>query len=297
MGRNSKAVKAKISSVKSTKKITRSMQMISAAKMQKTVSQSSASRSYTDDADQLLKDLARSKPSRPHALMKNRKVKNELMIILSSNRGLCGSFNANVLNVAESEVEKSLAADVNVNIIAVGKNSAKFAAKRGLNLVSIYEKLNENPEFAVAKSITDEVMADFKSEKYDKVTLVYTKYITSLRQEVEAVQLLPVNIDDYATDTESDVENTEEFRSEFVLEPNAASLLSYVLPKITEAKFFQAVLDSAASEHSSRMIAMKNATDAATDMIDSLTLEYNKSRQAAITQEIAEITAGAEALN
>lgn len=295
MPKNNKAIKSRISSVKSTKKITRSMQMIAASKMQKTVNLATSSKAYSDMASNLMSEVNRiNTESYSHPLMAQRKNKDELLVVLSSNRGLCGNFNDNVISIAERYI-KDIENSVNLHVLAIGKKSAAFAQRNGLPLVSLYDGLSDNPTYDSISSIAKSIISDFETKIFDKVTVIYTKFINSFYQEAVSQSLLPIQ-ESFLKAKSYEVEK-EQDDFEYKLEPDVKSLLDYLLPRIIEAEMYQFILDSAASEHSSRMIAMKNATDAASDMVEGLTLEYNKSRQAAITQEVSEIVGGIEALS
>lgn len=319
MPKNTKVIKQRIASVKSTKKITRSMQMIAAAKMQKTVKQVQNSKRYSELAYRLLSEVGKAQ-SVDHELLETRPVKNELLVMMTASRGLCGNFNANVLAKAreyyanwQSTVESTVVEDEEGNkvkptlkVLAVGKKAAAFAKKRNLDLVALYEKLSDNPAYLSVLPIARTVLQGYKNGEFDKVTIIYTDYQSSLLQIVRQQTLLPLdasalpmttlNVTDNVVDNETPADSDSE-ETEYKLEPNNQLLLDYILPLLVEVKVYQSTLESAASEHSSRMIAMKNATDNAGEIISALTLEYNKSRQSSITQEVAEIIAGIEALS
>lgn len=310
MAINTKAVKLRIKSVKNTKKITKAMQMIAAVKMRKAVENAISTRAYATLANDLLEHLGSQNFS--HPLMKKRKVKNHLLIMISSNKGLCGSYNSNVLRTADKYVREHKDKET-ISILAVGSKSAQFAKRNELELVGLYEKLSENPAYEDVFPITSMIMDEYKAKKLDKVSIVYTNYVSGLVQNVQMRQILPLTkdvikqmIEDLPEDRHKQVnprDKTEELDlydkvqlDEYEFEPTKQEVLKYVIPMLVEIQLFQALLESTASEHSSRMIAMKNASEAATDMIDALTLEFNKGRQAAITQEVSEIVSGANAL-
>ena len=305
---NAKAVKARIKSAKNTKKITKAMELVSAAKMRKAVEASTRTRLYSQLMRELLQHLSHiDEPNVP--LLEIRPVKKVLAILVSSNRGLCGSFNSNVFkalgaSLADTKnltnvqtrsgdvLEKEKA--VEIDMIGIGKKSASFAKKYGFNLVAVFDDIKEKPAFEDILPISEQIIEGYSSKKYDKVVVGFTNFKSSLNQIAEVRQLLPLSPEDLTVAEETD----EEIQIEgYLFEPTLDEILETVVPKLIEAQLYQMILESAASEHSSRMIAMKNASDNAGDLIEDLTREYNKARQAAITQEIAEIAGGAAALS
>lgn len=306
MAVSGKAIKTRIKSVKNTKKMTKAMEMVSAAKMRKAVSAALATREYSLLAHELLQNLS-SMQKKQVPLLETREVKKMLVVLITSNRGLCGSFNTNVLKKAAQILKEvpSLAThrlpggkeilpakDIVIDILGIGKKSAVFAKKFNYNLTNVFDHLSDKPTFDNVLSISKLIMDAFVAKVYDKVVVVYTDYKSPIVQEVKVRQLLPVSegdIENMAASSRGSLEG-------YVLEPNVKTILTDVLPRLVEIQLYQAVLESAASEHSSRMMAMKNASTAAGEMIDALTLEFNKARQAAITREISEIVGGAAAL-
>lgn len=319
MAGNQKAIKARIKSVKNTKKLTKAMEMVSAAKMRKSVEGALNTRTYAKLARELMEHL--SFIDEPNvALLEHRSVKNILVILVSSNRGLCGSFNTNLFKQTGTLLEDTAnvarhrgingdnpepADNVDIHIIGLGKKSAGFAKKNGYDLVGVYDKISERPDIEDLLPISDAAIKGYTDGTYDKVLVAYTDFVSSLVQEPKLRQLLPVTAVDLEkmlketgdNITSSEQEETKDFPIEsYLFEPTFEEVLDYVLPRLVEVQLYQAVLESSASEHSARMVAMKNASEAAGDMIYELNLSYNKARQANITQEIAEIAGGAAAL-
>lgn len=317
MGANSKAIKQRIKSVKNTKKITKAMEMVAAAKMRKAVEATLATRHYAVLARELMDKLSLFEESKT-SLLSIRPVKKVLLVVVSSNRGLCGSFNTNIFKKAETllthlpEYARQVKKDgtvldandgITVDVLGIGKKSAAFAKKQSRPLIAVFDHLRESPDFEDILSVSNMVIAGFKQERYDKVFVAYTDYKSSVVQIPALRQLLPISkkqIDEMIESAGSHRVN-EEFVNELALdrtifEPNAEKILHIILPRLLEVQLYQAILESSASEYSARMVAMKNASDAAGDMIQQLSLEYNKNRQAAITREIAEIVGGAVAL-
>lgn len=274
------------------------MEMVAAAKMRKAVDSTLRTRAYASLANDIVRHLLKTKGTK-HPLLTKNKAKKRLLIVISSNRGLCGPFNSRILNGFDKEFLELEKEDL--EIIAVGKKAANHIKRHGYKITALYENLGDTPKFEDVLAISKEVTDSFLNAEYSRIEILYTNYISGLKQEVLNKQLLPLTqesiqqmLEDIEQDTDEDY--SLKFEREYELEPSPSFLLSYVLPRIIEVQLYQAFLESAASEHSSRMIAMKNASESAGDLIDELTLEFNKARQAAITQEISEIVSAASAL-
>lgn len=315
MAVSGKAIKTRIKSVKNTKKMTKAMEMVSAAKMRKSVGAALATRQFALLARELMHNLsAVQKKTVP--LLEMRPVKKMLVVLIASNRGLCGSFNANVFkkagqilkqkeNVAIHRMiggkEVPAQSELEIEILGIGKKTASFAKKMGLPLMAAFDNLSEKPTFLDVLSISRLILESYKKGDYEKVVVVYTHFRSALVQEVKVRQMLPVSeidIEKMLDETAILAKAKNELRSleNYVFEPDVMTVLRDILPKLVEIQLYEAVLESAASEHSARMVSMKNASSAAGDMIHALTLEYNKARQASITREISEIVGGAVAL-
>ena len=315
MAVSGKAIKSRIKSVKNTKKMTKAMEMVSAAKMRKSVGGALATRSYAVLARELMHNLsALQKKAVP--LLEMHPVHKMLVVVIASNRGLCGSFNSNVFKKATQILKnkENIALhrmpggkeippqeNIDIDILGIGKKSAQFAKKMGLPLIAAYDNLSEKPSFVNILAISRQILDTYEKGEYDKVVVVYTHFRSALAQEVKVRQMLPVSeidIDkmlDETTPLSNDKTQMKSLKN-YVFEPDVMTILCDVLPRLVEIQLYEAILESAASEHSSRMLAMKNASTAAGDMINALTLEYNKARQAGITREISEIVGGAAAL-
>jgi F-type H+-transporting ATPase subunit gamma len=300
MALNFKTIKNKIKSVKNTKKITKTMEMIAAAKMKKSVDATLNTRLYTQIAADLLDEMS-SAEVKDYPLLQNRTIKNILFVLITSNRGLCGGFNGNILKLADSYYNEIKTEGVCIDVLGIGKKSAKFAHRNNLKLIGLFDNITDTPAYIDAKTISKIIIEGYEQKKYDQVVMLYTDFYSSMVQKAKKRKLLPLSYEMVKRiEEETQIENytTQEFNLEnYIFEPGLASVIKYAIPKLLEIQVFQALLESAASEHSARMVAMKNANEAADDMINGLTLEYNKARQAAITKEISEITNGAEALN
>ncbi len=319
MALNQKAIKTRITSVKNTKKITKAMEMVSAAKMRRAIEAALGTRTYATLARELMERLSHvNEPDAP--LLATRSTQNVLVVLISSNRGLCGSFNSNVAKAARSvladittlathtsrEGETIAPQDnVHVKVMGIGKRSASFAKREGHELIAVYDDIGEKPQIEQTVVVAQQIIQGFVNGDYDKVVVAYTDFKSAIAQIPRVSQILPVTADSLAVMAEQlgDDKSAEVATSivdpeieTYLFEPDAETILNQILPRLVEVQLFQAILESSASEHSSRMVAMKNASEAAGDMIDQLTLESNKARQAAITQEIAEIAGGAAAL-
>lgn len=307
MAVSGKAIKQRIKSVKNTKKITKAMEMVSAAKMRKAIAAVTGTRTYATLARDLMERLsAVSEVKSP--LTELRPVKKVLVIIFSSNRGLAGSFNSNVFKKTQAILTRAdvfgnvTANDAMYDIIGVGKKSAYFAKRYGYPLVAAYDAIRDNPTIEDIMPIATFALEKFKVSEYDAVLVAYTDFKSSIVQVPKIRKLLPITKEDIESMLENvGEEKTEkevkvEDNTEYEFEPDTAMIMETILPRLFEIQLYQTLLESRASEHSARMVAMKNATEAAGDMIDALTIEFNKARQAGITKEIAEIAGGAAAL-
>jgi len=289
MSQNNKQIKTRIKSVKNTKKITKSMQLISAVKMQRTVKLLTKSKEYSNLADRFIEKIYIAEDE-SHQLLKFGDSDKELLVVITSNRGLCGSYNYNILKklkeyIADKNVE-------NLSAVAIGRKGAYTLKKKNIEVLSVYDKLIDNPNYEDARALTEELVNIFLTNKYHKVTLFYTKYISGFLNEAVFRTLIPLNFEEI----DSVQKEREENSVEFEYEPDRGEILNYLLPKLIEIIFYQSILESAGSENSSRMIAMKNATDSADELTKTLTFELNKNRQREITKEVAEIVAGAQGI-
>lgn len=310
MALNGKAIKQRIKSVKNTKKITKAMEMVSAAKMRKAVQAVVATRTYATLAKKLMEKLSETGEIRS-ALTEVRPLTRVLVILFSSNRGLAGSFNSNIFKKTQSillqpETFGEVGSEgVTYDVIGIGKRSAYFAKRYGYTLVGAYDSIRDNPSVEDIMPIATFALEKFREKTYDGVVVGYTDFKSSIVQIPRVRTLLPISkkdIEALSGDTTTPnvrrdaVSHEDEEEEQHEFEPSAEIVLETVLPRLFEIQLYQTLLESRASEHSARMVAMKNATEAAGDMIGYLTVEFNKARQAGITKEIAEIAGGAAAL-
>ncbi len=289
---NLKEVRTRITSVNSTKQITSAMKMVSASKLRRAQRAILKMRPYALKLGDLLKDILSSMDSNfesPYAEV--REAKNVLLIVIASNRGMCGVFNANIIKKAQYHIDNKYNKQNNNNnlsIISIGKKASEYFQRGDYNLVGIYDDLFNDLNFENTVKICNEIMKDFLDKKYDKVEIVYNHFKNAAVQELISEQFLPLEKNG---ESEENEDNTS-----YILQPTKEEIIESIIPKTLKITFYKALLESAASEHGARMIAMHKATENATELIKDLRLSYNKARQAAITTEILEIVSGAEAL-
>jgi F-type H+-transporting ATPase subunit gamma len=281
---NLKDIRARITSVGSTMQITSAMKMVSAAKLKRAQDAITQMRPYSNKLRELLVNLSSTlEGSEGGQFSDARDTKNALFVVVTSNRGLCGAFNSNIIKkaVAESKNFES------VSFLTIGKKGSEFFAKNGYNVASSHDQLLNDLTFENTSLITESIMDQYVSGKYDKVVLVYNQFKNAASQLIMAESFLPV-------ETPSDESASI---GDYIFEPSKEEIVIDLIPKSLKIQLFKAVLDSYASEHGARMTAMHKATDNAGELRKELKLTYNKARQAAITNEILEIVGGAEALN
>ncbi len=295
-----KAIKQRIKSISNIKKITKTMEMVAVSKMKKAINRSSASRDYTRYALEILVTLAKARKVR-HPLLEYGKGDKTLLVILASNKGLCGGYNTNIFKVVSKYKQKNPA---ETECIVIGKQAEKIAQKNKFKIIASFHEFSDDLNLDEINSVVKVIIDEFTNfKKYKNVVVVYTEFIKQMIYQPNVKEILPVSM----KTTRNIVEETEQDRDYsrfnnksmalYLFEPDEERVLDQVIPNLLLAVFFQIALESIASEHSSRMFAMKNATDNANQLLDDLSLVYNKARQANITQEVAEIIAGAESLN
>ncbi len=294
MAANTRDIRRRIKSVKNTSQITKAMQMVAAAKMRKAQMAALGGRPYAELLNRTLQAVSAGTSDGAHELIKVREVKKELVVVVSTDKGLCGPLNTNLLReVAKFDPEKTI-------FVAVGRKGVQYLVRSKRTLAAEFE-LKDNFSFLQSKGVSKFAMDKFKSGEVDRVTVVFTDYINTLTQIPKARTILPigslaVSIGVGGAQEDAKVEAKTNDASEYTFEPDQAAVLSAILPHFVHFQVYQMILDARASEHSSRMVAMKSATDNAKQLIKDLTLEYNKVRQAAITTELLEITTAQMAL-
>jgi F-type H+-transporting ATPase subunit gamma len=283
---NLKEIRNRISSVSSTMQITSAMKMVSAAKLKKAQDAILAMRPYSEKLSSLLGRLSSSigEEVENHYADK-RPVKKVLFVVISSNRGLCGAFNSNVIKTAHQAITET-SSSAEVEVISIGKK-AKDALKNKTKVIADHSDIFDNLNYESATEISERIIASFIAKQYDEVRVVYNSFKNAATQVVKNEQLLPIVQE----------QSSEATTEDYIYEPSAEEMVNQLIPKALKVQFFKAIRDSFASEHGARMTAMHKATDNATELRNQLKLTYNKARQAAITNEILEIVGGAEALN
>ena len=286
---STRALKTRIRSVKSTKQITKAMQLVAASKMRKAQEADKASQAYTNAANELLTYLASQGVTKNHPLFEVREVKSRLLVVIAADKGLAGAYNSNVMKLYVKTLRENDSKHAKDHTIAIGRRASQFVTRiKETSVLGVYEDLPDQPSGNELKSIVDTVVEKFISGEVDAVDVVYTQFVNSIVQTPKKIRVLPAGY------TETEV--SDEIR-EAEYEPSVEAVLEGATHRLISAQIYQAMLDARASEWSMRMMAMKNATDNAGDVIEDLTLEMNKARQSAITQELAEISGGVEAMN
>jgi F-type H+-transporting ATPase subunit gamma len=284
---NLKEIRSRISSVASTMQITSAMKMVSAAKLKRAQDAIIQMRPYSNKLTELLENVSSSLDgSEGGEYSVSRKIKNVLLVAISSNRGLCGGFNSNIIKSVKILIENKYE-NKKVDVLSIGKKTSEHFTKNDYNVIAIKDDVFNNLNFENTSLIAEEIMLKFTTKKYDKVILVYNQFKNAATQIIMNENYLPV-------ENKKTQENTS---SDHLFEPNKKEIIEDLIPKSLKTQLFKAVLDSHAAEHGARMTAMHKATDNAGELKKELTLTYNKARQAAITGEILEIVGGAEALN
>ena len=284
---NLKAIKKRIVSVKNTSKITKAMKMVSAAKLRRAQENVVAARPYAKKLGEVLGRLTAISDADSSPLQQKREVKNALLLVVTSDRGLCGGFNTNLCKAAERFVREHKDEYPSLSVMTIGRKGYEYLKSRQKvykNQTGVFTKLN----YQSAALIAQEVINGFLAEEYDEVFLIYNSFRSVMAQDITLERLLPV--------APPAAEPTEELPPVYIYEPDKEALLKELLPKNVEVQIFRALLESNASEHGARMTAMDSATKNANEMIGKLTLQYNRARQAAITTELIEIISGAESL-
>lgn len=309
-------LKGRITSVKNTKQITKAMELVAASKMKRAQDAAAQTRDYFQLASQILTRLRELTDVKDYALFKQRKIRTRLHIVVSSDRGMAGAYNSNIFKQLAAELKQDKENKVKSQAIVIGKQAARFVGKiEGCEVIGVYQDFPEQPsandirpilntivdlfvglpkqkQASVPEDARELYQVDSKKRKFgkpqvDAVDVIYTDFISSISQEAKSLRLLPAAFSEVPIS--GDLQNAE-------FEPTVQQVLESVTLRLIESQLSQALLESQASEHSMRMMAMKSATDNANDLIDDLTLAFNTARQSAITQELAEITGGAEAI-
>jgi F-type H+-transporting ATPase subunit gamma len=291
---NAREVRLRIRSVKSIAQVTRALQAVSASKVRKAMSAMLQTRPYATKAWQVLNHIA-NQPGRAtlHPLLTPRaEDRNELVVLVTGDRGLAGAYNSNIVRFALHRFNQS---SIPVSYLAIGRKGRDMLIRRRKNVIAEFSNLPAAPSFADVSAIGRLAVDEFLSGKVDRVYLVYTDFINMVRQVPTIKQLLPLEFGQIGGRVEV-FETTKTVHATYIYEPGETEILDEIVPRFTALQVYQAIMESLASEHAARMVAMKNATDSATELAGALQLEYNKVRQQGITSEILDIVGGAEAL-
>jgi F-type H+-transporting ATPase subunit gamma len=284
------ALKRRIGSVKNTKQITKAMELVAASKMRRATEAAHRGRAYRQAAHSMLSRLSTVTEINEHPLYRTRPIKRRLYIVVTSDRGLAGAYNANIIKLLTKAVAADRKTATASQIIIIGKRGAQFLRRiEQVDIVAAYSDFGDHPTANDIRPILDSIVAQYRDKLTDEVCMLYTEHKSNIVQLAQSLTILPASFD--AGD-----EATEEGLHDVTFEPSVSEVLENVTERLLEVQIWQALLESIASEHSMRMLSMKNASDNATDIIADLTLAFNTARQAKITQELAEITGGAEAM-
>lgn len=297
-----KTIKGRLRSISNTQKITRAMEMVSATKMRKTVAAVTASRPYAHAVWQLSQRLAgRVDPSLHVFLQAPANVERAVLVVLTANRGLSGSFGSNVMSAALRQAEiwrEQFGSALEIEWLVIGKRGLEILARQQATVAAQFIKDDVATSAESIRPVLGMIVDGYTAGRYQLVGIVYTDYVSALVQQPAYRRLLPLEATQEPAlgATKPEVESTDAVPGEYVFEPSADEVIERLMPRLIEIQLYQALLESNASEHAARMLAMRNASEAARDMMDDLTLLFNQARQAGITREIAEIAGGKAAL-
>lgn len=284
-----KDIKKRITSVRNTQQITKAMKMVAAAKLRRAQDAAVAARPYAEKLEAVIANLAQREEADAHPLLTERGRGRALVILMTADRGLCGGFNANVSKEAERFIRSNEDGFDDYDLLIIGRKGREFLKRRmGDKITKVHENIAADMTFKTAQLISEEVVAAYSDASYDAVFVIYNAFQSAIVQHVTREQVLPI--------VPRTGEEVEDSGIDYLYEPTRAGVLSQILPKMVEVQVFRALLESNASEQGARMAAMDSASRNASEMIGSLTLQYNRARQAAITKELMEIVSGAEAL-
>jgi F-type H+-transporting ATPase subunit gamma len=293
-----KEIKQRIRSVKNTKKITKAMELVAASKMKRAVSKTLSSRLYANYSWDLLVSLSTRLEEVTHPFFIENDAKKNLIILITSNGGLCGAYNSQIIKKVTHRLKLDNGKDTETDIMTVGKKGDGAMRRIGQNIIASFVELPDNSTLSDISPLSKLILDEYKKGNYKNIYVAYTDFVSALTQKANIRKLLPISkeelkefIDDGVKE-ENKIEKEKTEEVPYIYEGDTGKLIESLAEKLTRMQIYQMILESSASEQSSRMMAMKNASEAAGEMIDSLTLVFNKARQAGITQEISEISAG-----
>jgi F-type H+-transporting ATPase subunit gamma len=284
-----KDIKKRIGSVKNTEQITKAMKMVAAAKLRRAQEAAVAARPYAEKLHTVMSNLAQREEADGHPLLSQRGTGRALIVLMTADRGLCGGFNANVSKEAERMIRRNELGFDDFDLMIIGRKGRDFLKNRvGDKIVKVHENITSEATYKTAQLIGQEIVDDYSEEKYDAVYVIYNAFQSAIVQNVTVERVLPIEPQESETVQENSID--------YLYEPSRVEVLSQLLPKMVEVQIFRALLESNASEQGARMSSMDSASRNAAEMIDKLTLQYNRARQAAITKELMEIISGAESI-
>ncbi len=292
---NMRDIKRRINSVQNTRQITKAMTMVAAAKLRRAQEKAEGSRPYTEKMSEVVASVAARIDVVEHPLLEVREIKKTGYLVISSDQGLAGGYNSNLLRYLTQTINKRHKSMDEYAIFVIGKKGSEYLKRREYPIVEEVLGLSDNPTFAEIKNIASSVVNMYSEETFDEVYLYYNEFVSAITQVPTEKKLLPLS--DIGDGREAEIKETESMQSYIEFEPSAEEVLGTLLPRYAETLIYSALLNAKASESGARMTAMDSATSNADEMIDSLTLTYNRARQASITQELSEIVAGANALS
>lgn len=285
-------IRRRIDSVKNTQKVTKAMKMVSASKLRRAQEAAEAARPYATKMNEMFDGLGLDPEQATHPLLVSRQAKKALVVVVTPDRGLCGGLNANVCKAGHAQVRDLEGDGLDVSVVAIGRKSRDFFSRREIGLDKVWTGLLAAVEYESAAEVGTHLVSGYLEEQFDRVVLVYARFQSVISQVVQVRQILPIAVEpEVAADAKAPAPD-----SNFDFEPSDEEVLDALLPKYIEVQLFQALLESAASEHGARMTAMDAATRNAGEVIGKLTLLYNRTRQEAVTKELLDIIGGVEAL-
>jgi len=285
MSASTKEIKERINSIKNSSQITNAMNIVSSTKFKKYQILTLKSREYARTLDEAFENIVGSVSGKNHVLFDGKKEYKSIgLVVMTSDRGLCGGFNTNTLKKMQEYINRFTKQGKKVSVITIGKKARDYCSDKGIDVDSEYIQLIPETMFEKAKTISEDIVDNYLANKYDEVYLIYSKFVSVISYNLLDEKILPFE------------KKVEQKSNIYDFEPNEEEVLVNFIPKMLNIKLYQALLENTASEHSARMTAMKNASENAQELIKKLTLEYNRIRQAKITQEINEIVGGAKAL-
>ncbi len=294
---NLKDIRLRIESTKNTQQITKAMKLVSAAKLRKAQNNITNMRPYAMTLKQVIADIAATQKVSHPLMTKKQNVKSVLLVVLTSDRGLCGGFNSNINKFADRYIVENKNTFEKIDFVFIGKRGADYFLRKNIKGIESFTKLEKEISYGLAKSIAEKLISYFTAGTFDEIRMVYNEFKSAISQKVVCETLLPVEIEGSSFGSGANGENAEhKFAADMIFDPAPEVIIEDLLKKNFNLQVYRAMCESVASEHGARMTAMENSSNNARDMINKLTLNYNKARQEKITTELTEIVSGAESL-